>query len=117
MSEPAPEKKPGQLRTLLGMVPGTVWVLIIGQVVAFAVWLIKLEDRIVALNRQMASIEARLGLMDVRDTRAGSLISERVAFLETRTAWLISAMTGVAPLAVPPPSVLSPIAPAPADPK
>jgi hypothetical protein len=54
----------------------------------------------------------RMALMDNRDTRAGTIIAERVNHLEIRTAWLISAVTSIAPLALPPPAAPAPPAPA-----
>jgi hypothetical protein len=60
---------------------------------------------------QVTSIEMRMALMDVRDTRAGVLVAERVGHLELRVALLVSAMTGIPPLMVPP---VAPSAPAPA---
>jgi len=111
MSAPGPEepkRNSGWLKNILANVPLTIWILVGGQVFAFAFWLIKLDDRIDAMSKQIASMEGRLATMDVRDTRAGSIIAERVNALDRAVAWLISNATGVAPLPHLPPTPMSP---------
>jgi hypothetical protein len=117
--KPPPQTVPAKrdgftvLRDVLSSIPLPVLALLGGQALTFLLWIIRLEDRVSLLNRQVTSIEMRMALMDVRDTRAGILVAERVGQLELRVALLVSAMTGIPPLMVPP---VAPSAPAPAPP-
>jgi len=88
--------------------PTAVWVALIGQIVAFSIWLVKLDGRTSENAERIAALEARYSLMDERDTRAGNIVKDRVDHMQRVQEWLVAIVLGVQPPQLAPPDQLKP---------
>ena len=78
-------------------IPPAVWIAVLAQVVGFGVWLVRMDNRITENGKEVAAVAARLNDIDLRDTRAGVLVSQRVYQIERTIEWLVAAQTGIRP--------------------
>jgi hypothetical protein len=96
--------EPGNGRSIVGVLsqmPIGIWVAIVGQLLGFAFWLIKLDNRVQLQGEYIAALQAQIKVMDEKDTHAGNIVSERVGHIEREVAWLVNYITGAPRLPVP----------------